>query len=79
MSASGAFAPYGLGSRTCLSAGMGEALITLVMATLLHTVDLALLSPDYQLKTQIAPIPCPAQEFHRQGDWPARTDRRLGG
>ncbi|MBK9746079.1 MAG: cytochrome P450 [Chloroflexi bacterium] len=60
---SGVFAPYGLGSRTCLSAGMGEALIMLVMATLVHSVELALPTPDYQLKTQIAPIPGPHKDF----------------
>ena len=59
----GAFAPYGLGSRTCLSAGMGEALIMLIIARLLHTVDLALPSADYQLKTFVAPIPGPSQRF----------------
>jgi cytochrome P450 len=61
--APGAFAPYGLGSRTCLSAGMGEALIMLVTATLLHQTELALPRPDYQLRTQIAPIPGPHRAF----------------
>ena len=59
----GAFAPYGLGARTCLSAGMGEALIMLIIATILHEVELELLTPDYQLKTHIAPIPGPDQRF----------------
>lgn len=53
----GAFAPYGLGPRTCLSAGMGEALIMLVTAVLLHQTELALPRPDYKLRSQIAPIP----------------------
>lgn len=60
---SGVFAPYGLGARTCLSAGMGEALIMLVLATLLRHVDLELLTPDYRLRTQIAPIPGPHRRF----------------
>jgi cytochrome P450 len=60
---SGAFAPYGLGSRTCLSAGMGEALIMLIMATMLHHVNLELPTPDYKLKTKIAPIPGPDSRF----------------
>jgi cytochrome P450 len=59
----GAFAPYGLGERTCLSAGMGEALIMLVAATVLHTVRLALPTPNYKLKTEVAPIPGPARSF----------------
>ncbi|MFN8530134.1 MAG: cytochrome P450 [Anaerolineae bacterium] len=59
----GAFAPYGLGARTCLSAGMGEALIMLIMVGLLRHADLALLTPDYRLKTQIAPIPGPHRDF----------------
>jgi cytochrome P450 len=59
----GAFAPYGLGARTCLSAGMGEALIMLVIAALVHHVEVALPTPDYQLKTRIAPIPGPDSRF----------------
>lgn len=59
----GAFAPYGLGGRTCLSAGMGEALIMLVLAGILHTADLELPTPDYRLRTRIAPIPGPDQRF----------------
>lgn len=59
----GAFAPYGLGPRTCLSAGMGEALIMVVTATLLRHVDLALPRPDYQLRSQVAPIPGPHRDF----------------
>ncbi len=59
----GVFAPYGLGGRTCLSAGMGEALIMLVVGTLLHQVELALPTPDYRLKTHIAPIPGPDKAF----------------
>ncbi len=35
----------------------------LIMATLVHKVDLALPSPDYRLKTQIAPIPGPHKNF----------------
>lgn len=59
----GAFAPYGLGPRTCLSAGMGEALIMLVTATLLHHVELALPRPDYELRSEIDPIPGPHKRF----------------
>lgn len=59
----GAFAPYGLGARTCLSAGMGEALIMLVTAALLHQTELALPRPDYKLRSQIAPIPGPHKRF----------------
>jgi cytochrome P450 len=59
----GAFAPYGLGPRTCLSAGMGEALIMLIVATLLRHVDLALPHPGYRLRTQVAPIPGPHRDF----------------
>jgi cytochrome P450 len=59
----GVFAPYGLGGRTCLSAGMGESLIMLVIATLLHNVRFALPTPDYRLKTEIAPLPGPHRKF----------------
>ncbi|MBL8134380.1 MAG: cytochrome P450 [Anaerolineae bacterium] len=60
---SGAFAPYGLGGRTCLSAGMGEALIMTVMATLVHAARLELLTPDYRLVSKVAPIPGPDLGF----------------
>lgn len=59
----GAFAPYGLGGRTCLSAGMGEALIMLILAVLLNAVDLELPTSDYQLRTRVAPIPGPDRRF----------------
>jgi cytochrome P450 len=59
----GAFAPYGLGARTCLSAGMGEALIMLITAVMLNQVELELPSPGYQLKTRVAPIPGPDSKF----------------
>jgi cytochrome P450 len=59
----GAFAPYGLGARTCLSAGMGEALIMIILATMLHQVELELPTPNYQLKTRVAPIPGPDSKF----------------
>jgi len=58
-----AFAPYGLGGRTCLSAGMGEALIMTVLATLLHSVKLELSTPNFRLKTRVAPIPGPDARF----------------
>lgn len=59
----GAFAPYGLGSRTCLSAGMGESLIMIVVAALLAKYRFALPSPNYVLKTEVAPIPGPHRRF----------------
>jgi len=59
----GAFAPYGLGGRTCLSAGMGESLIMVIIATLLHATNLELTSPNFKLKSQIAPIPGPHKRF----------------
>ncbi len=59
----GAFAPYGLGSRTCLSAGMGESLIMLIVAALLAKTRFALPTPNYVLKSEIAPIPGPHRAF----------------
>ena len=59
----GAFAPYGLGSRTCLSAGMGESLIMLIVAALLAKTRFALPTPNYVLKSEIAPIPGPQRKF----------------
>jgi cytochrome P450 len=59
----GAFAPFSLGSHTCLGAGLAEIQIMLTTATLLHYAKFEFEQPNYELKTRTAPTPAPAQSF----------------
>lgn len=58
------YAPFGLGAHTCMGAGLADVLITLSLATIFHTVDLALDPPDFQMKVIGVPVPNPGQNFH---------------
>jgi len=55
----GAFAPFGLGTHTCLGAGLAETQIMLTVATLLHAGRFEVGPPDYQLKVRSIPTPAP--------------------
>lgn len=59
----GGFAPFSLGSHTCLGAGLAETQIMLTIATLFHLAKFELDPPDYQLKIRAAPTPAPANNF----------------
>lgn len=59
----GAFAPFSLGSHTCLGAGLAETLIMLTTAALLHAGRFEIDPPDYELKVRAAPTPAPAGNF----------------
>lgn len=59
----GTFAPFSFGPHACLSIGLVETLCLITMATLLHTVRLELTSPDYQIRTVVAPVPGPTKAF----------------
>ncbi len=59
----GAYAPFGLGPHVCLGAAMARSLISLTMATLLHTVDLEIHPADYELTIGMIPVPVP-EDFH---------------
>ncbi len=59
----GAFAPFGLGSHTCLGAGFAEVGIAVTMATLVHEAELTLDPPDYELKIDPVPIAHPTRSF----------------
>ncbi|RMF50822.1 MAG: cytochrome P450 [Anaerolineae bacterium] len=59
----GAFTPFSLGPHTCLGAGTGEAQLMVTLATILHSVELALEPPDYQVKQALTPIPSPGFGF----------------
>jgi cytochrome P450 len=59
----GAFAPFGLGTHSCLGAGMAEVQMMLTMGRLLHRLDLELVPLDYTLKTIVNPAPGPEYGF----------------
>ena len=59
----GAFAPFGLGSHTCLGAGFAEVGIAVTLATLVHEAELTLDPPDYELKIDPIPIAHPTPSF----------------
>ncbi|HRE48999.1 MAG TPA: cytochrome P450 [Aggregatilineales bacterium] len=58
------YAPFGLGAHTCMGAGLADVLITLSLATIFHTVELALEPADFQMKVIGVPVPNPGQKFH---------------
>jgi len=59
----GAFAPFSLGSHSCLGAGMAEVLMMLMMARMFHRLNFQLIPPDYELKLNVAPAPGPELGF----------------
>ena len=59
----GVFAPFGLGSHTCLGAGFAEVGIAVTMATLVHQAELTLDPPDYDLTIDPIPIAHPTKAF----------------
>ena len=59
----GAFAPFGLGSHTCLGAGFAEVGIAVTLATLVHEAELTLDPPDYEMKIDPIPIAHPTPSF----------------
>lgn len=58
------YAPFGLGAHTCMGAGLADVLITLSLATIFHTVDLALDPPDFDMKVIGVSVPNPGQNFY---------------
>lgn len=66
------YAPFGLGAHRCLGNGFAEVQIAATMATLLREVELALVPPDYTLKTTQIPLPSPNKSFK------VRVARRRG-
>ena len=59
----GVYAPFGLGSHTCLGAGFAEVGIAVTMATLVHEASLTLDPPDYDLTIDPIPIAHPTKAF----------------
>jgi len=57
------YAPYGIGTHVCLSVGLVETVVMTTMAALLHTLNLELHPPDYEMRTAIDPVPGPESRF----------------
>ena len=58
-----AFVPFGVGTHRCLGGGFAEAQTLLTIATILHTAELELDPPGYELKMSNVPTPRPAKSF----------------
>jgi cytochrome P450 len=61
--APGAFAPFGLGAHRCLGGNMGELQAMIVVATLLHRLDLAIDPDGYEMKVVAKPLRRPDPRF----------------
>ena len=59
----GVYAPFGLGPHRCLGSGFAEAQIAVTMATIMHSTELVLDPPDYELKINSAPTSRPDEGF----------------
>jgi cytochrome P450 len=59
----GAFAPFGLGAHKCLGGNMGELQAMIVVATMLHRLDLALDPADYEMKIESKPLRRPDARY----------------
>jgi cytochrome P450 len=59
----GAYAPFGLGDHTCLGAGIAEIQLMVIPAVILHSYQLELDPPDYQLTIVHDPTPSPGKQF----------------
>jgi cytochrome P450 len=59
----GAYAPFGRGPHTCLGQNLAEVLMGMIISRVFHRLDLALESPNYELKTKAFPTPGPAMSF----------------
>ncbi len=59
----GAYAPYGMGTHTCLGAGLAEAQIMLTVASLFQFGKFEMDPPDYDLKIRPLPTNAPANNF----------------
>ncbi|WP_422773365.1 cytochrome P450 [Plantactinospora sp. WMMC1484] len=57
------YAPFSVGSHTCLGAGMTEVLAVVTMATLVRSLTATLPRPDQPLKITATPGPNPGKRF----------------
>jgi cytochrome P450 len=61
--APGAFCPFGLGAHRCLGGNMGELQAMIVVATLLHRLELRLEPADYEVRIESKPLRRPDARF----------------
>ena len=61
-----AYAPFGLGTHRCLGGGFAEAQMLLTVAAILHTAELRMTPPGYELKITNVPVPRPNKRFRFQ-------------
>ena len=59
----GVFAPCGLGTHSCLGAGLAEAQIMMTIATMLQFGKFEMAPADYTLKVRPLPTNAPANNF----------------
>lgn len=59
----GIYAPFGLGSHSCLGQGFAQVLMPLTVMGLLRRWEVTLDPPGYQLKTNYTPLPRPDKRF----------------
>lgn len=62
--APGAFAPFGAGAHKCLGRALGELQMTVLLATILHTVELRHVGPVGEPRLSLEPFPTPGAAFH---------------
>ncbi|BCL79985.1 cytochrome P450 [Ktedonobacteria bacterium brp13] len=53
----GSYTPFGVGTHLCLGAGAAEAQIVLVLASLLHLVNVERVAPQAKLRVKMDPTP----------------------
>ena len=72
----GAYAPFGVGSHTCLGRSLAELVIPLNVITILHHLDVELDPPDLKLKTKTLPQLHPHKSLKfRINGWRNSTQR----
>lgn len=64
----GTYAPYTLGAHLCLGAGIAEMQMLVMLARLLHNLDLSLPSPEYDVTIHATPLPNPGRRFRVRVD-----------
>jgi cytochrome P450 len=59
----GAYSPYGRGQHVCLGKTLADVQMMVLLARLMHRLDLRLDPPGYRLVKRTAPVPGPALSF----------------
>ena len=59
----GVYAPYGVGTHSCLGKGLAQMQMVLTLATIFRELDLAMSPPSYRLKVSYGLGPRPGDSF----------------